>query len=276
MSLDASRWAWQQKVTATQKLVLLSLADRANESHQCYPSTARLVNDTGLYRETIFEAIKSLEEIGLINVKRELGKGNNFTLLGVNDRHVTSSDLPTSKANKSSSKKPTGSDLPTSSEIPTPTSSDLPTTQSVNADTYQSVNADTEPTIESTNNLSIESTNRKNPKKPQFFVGVKQQIIDDYLAVRKSKKAPPVSQTVFDGLLREAKKAGYTIEQALVTCVERNWVGFNADWVNQRNLNRPNFTSIAEQNKISTELARQKLFGNQNIEKDITHAAAAL
>lgn len=262
MSLDATRWAWQQKVSATQKLVLLSLADRADENHHCYPSTKRLVDDTGLYRETIFDAIKSLEELKLLSVTRALGKGNKFTLIGINDRHETSSDLPT------------GSKKPTSSKKPTPTSSDLPTTQSVNADTYQSVNADTESTIESTNNLSIESTNKKSSKKIEFFTGINPQVVSDYLAVRKAKKAPPVSKTVFDGLVREADKAGYTLEQALITCCERNWVGFNSAWVQVKQATKNQ--SISEQNKITTELARKKLFGTESKEKDITHEARTL
>ena len=262
MSLDATRWAWQQIIKpASVKIVLLSLADRAGESHECYPSTIRLEKDTGLYRETIFEAIKSLEKIGLISVKRELGKGNKFTLIGVENRHSTSSEMPTSRQ------------IPTSSKKPTPTSRHLPTTQSVNADTYQSVNADTNLSIEPINNLSIEPTNSKKQKKSQFFEGVKKQIVDDYLAVRKSKKAPPVSQTVFDGLLREATKAGCTLEQALTTCIERNWVGFNASWVEPaRRQNFKDKGSIAEQNKASTEAARIRLFGNIQPEKEVQHA----
>lgn len=275
MSLDATRWAWQQHIKpASVKIVLLSLADRAGESGECYPSTSRLELDTGLYRETIFEAIKTLEKMGLISVKRELGKGNKFTLIGIQDRHSTSSEMPTGDTTKTSSKKPTSSDLPTSSEKPTPTSRHKPTTQSVNADTYQSVNADTNLSIEPINNLSIEPINTKTAKKPAFFDGVKKQVVEDYLAVRKAKKAPAVSQTVFDGLVREANKAGYTLEQALITCCERNWVGFSASWV-QPKLETKKQT-ISEQNKITTELARQKLFGTNLKEKDITHEARTL
>lgn len=260
MSLDATRWAWQQKVSATQKLVLLSLADRADENSHCYPSTSRLVNDTGLYRETIFDAIKSLEELKLLSVTRALGKGNKFTLLGVTDRHETSSKNNTSR------------EKPTSSEKPTPTSSEKPTTQSVNADTYQSVNADTESTIESINNLSVESTNKKSSKKIDFFSGINKQVVSDYLELRKARKAPPVSQTVFNGLIRESAKAGYTLEQALITCCERNWVGFNAAWVAASN--RIGSQSVAEKNKLSTELAKAKLFGTTSeTEKDITYEA---
>lgn len=239
MSLDATRWAWEQKISATQKLILLSLADRADENHSCYPSTTRLVDDTGLYRETIFKAIEDLEKLGLLSVKRELGKSNKFTLIGVKDRHKTSSNLPTGRKVKTSSDSPTSVELPTSSEMPTPTSSDLPTPQSVNADTYQSVNADTNLPIESTNNLPIEPTNKKQIKKIDFFSGISEQVVADYLAVRKAKKAPPVSQTVFDGLLRESSKAGYSLEDALRTCIERNWVGFNADWVEKKNNSTP-------------------------------------
>lgn len=270
MSLDATRWAWQQKVTATQKLVLLSLADRADENHHCYPSTSRLVNDTGLYRETIFKAIDELEKLNLLSVKRELGKGNKFTLLGVNERHETSSDLHT------------GSEKPTSRKKPTPTSSDLPTTQSVNADYYQSVNADTNLPIEPITNLPVESTNRKIAKKVNFFSEINPQIVSDYLAVRKAKKAPPVSQTVFDGLVRESGKAGYSLEQALIVCCERNWVGFNAAWVvdkNIVNIHAEKDRQRKEYNKLTNEKLKQKLFGEhqqQREERDITHETVAV
>ena len=49
MSVDATRWAWLAPVkTSTQRLVLLSLADRAGEYHTCYPSLERLAKDTVL------------------------------------------------------------------------------------------------------------------------------------------------------------------------------------------------------------------------------------
>lgn len=37
MSVDATRWAWSAPVkSSTQRLVLLSLADRAGEYHTCF------------------------------------------------------------------------------------------------------------------------------------------------------------------------------------------------------------------------------------------------
>lgn len=104
-------------------------------------------------------------------------------------------------------------------------------------------------------------------QKNNFFAGIDPQLVSDYLAVRKAKRAPAVSKTVFDGLEREAKLAGISLDQALRVCIERNWVGFKADWY----ANAKTTQSIADQNKLSTEIARQKLFGNLSAEKDITN-----
>ena len=84
MSVDATRWAWQQQgLRWTWKLVLLALADRADESGRCYPSEARLTRDTGMNRKTIIKAIASLEEEGLVTVDRRSGEVNVYQLNGV-------------------------------------------------------------------------------------------------------------------------------------------------------------------------------------------------
>lgn len=49
MSIDATRWSWTASVkTSAQRLVLLSLADRAGEEHTAWPSIDRLAKDTVL------------------------------------------------------------------------------------------------------------------------------------------------------------------------------------------------------------------------------------
>jgi len=66
MSIDASRWAWTQQITPSQKIVLLSLADRADEDGYCYPSMDRLVLDTSQSETDIKKALRKLEKLGLI------------------------------------------------------------------------------------------------------------------------------------------------------------------------------------------------------------------
>ena len=68
MSLDATKWAWEQTgLSPTQKLILPSMADRADEDNRCYPTNARLQADTGLNRKTIQKCINLLIERGLIS-----------------------------------------------------------------------------------------------------------------------------------------------------------------------------------------------------------------
>lgn len=60
---------------------------------------------------------------------------------------------------------------------------------------------------------------------------VTQQTWEDYLKVRKAKKAGSASQTAIDGIRAEAVIAGMKMEDVLKTCCVRNWVGFEAAWV---------------------------------------------
>ena len=67
MSIDATRWAYQQTTgSSARKAVLVSMADRCGEDHTCYPSIARLAKDTELNEKTVRKAIHDLCEMGLI------------------------------------------------------------------------------------------------------------------------------------------------------------------------------------------------------------------
>jgi hypothetical protein len=67
MSRKATDWAWDQQIKpATLKLILLSMADRADEYHTCYPSIQRLEKDTGLNNKTIQTGLKKLESLNII------------------------------------------------------------------------------------------------------------------------------------------------------------------------------------------------------------------
>ena len=59
---------------------------------------------------------------------------------------------------------------------------------------------------------------------------VEDSVWRDFLIVRKKQKAE-VTETSMAGIIREANKAGYSLNDALRTCCERGWRGFKADWV---------------------------------------------
>jgi len=59
---------------------------------------------------------------------------------------------------------------------------------------------------------------------------VSQQIWDDWVTLRKSKKAP-ITKTVLDGAIVEAKKLGWTLEQFLIEWCNRSSQGLKAEWI---------------------------------------------
>ena len=75
MSRKATDWAWRiQASSPSIKLVLLALADRADDAGECYPSVERLEADTGLNRKTIIKATRELEKTGaVIDTKKRKG-----------------------------------------------------------------------------------------------------------------------------------------------------------------------------------------------------------
>ena len=84
--------------------------------------------------------------------------------------------------------------------------------------------------------------------------GVDEELADDFLKLRKSKRAP-ITKTVCKQLQNEAIKAGIGISQAVEICIGRNWQNFNAswDWQNTKPINgtkqRPmTFEEIRQEN----------------------------
>jgi uncharacterized protein YdaU (DUF1376 family) len=62
--------------------------------------------------------------------------------------------------------------------------------------------------------------------------GVSPATWSDFLVIRKAKKAP-VTAAAIAGIEREARKAQWSLEKALVECCARGWAGFKAEWVNK-------------------------------------------
>jgi hypothetical protein len=156
MSLDATIWAFKAEVkTSSQRLVLLALADRAGESHKCYPSIKRMVKDTVLNRKTVIKVLDELESISLIRFTGEItGNGVKvYQLIGVMGREendLTSPKKGTSTNNGTSSNFGTGSKNGTSTNNGTATSPKNGTETSPNIGTQNL-----------SGNLSDESKNKK-------------------------------------------------------------------------------------------------------------------
>ncbi|MEZ9128613.1 helix-turn-helix domain-containing protein [Vibrio sp. 10N.222.55.B11] len=86
MSMLLTAQAMQLKVgNATRKLVLLKLADNANDNGVCWPSYEYIADMCEVDRRTVMRHIKTLEEMGFVSVRTRKGeKGNSSNVYQLN------------------------------------------------------------------------------------------------------------------------------------------------------------------------------------------------
>lgn len=76
--------------------------------------------------------------------------------------------------------------------------------------------------------------------------GVDEQVAKDFIAVRKSHKAP-LTRTALGRIELEANKAGWTLEGVIRLCAEKGWRGFEAKWLlEERNHPQPHKPSVKD------------------------------
>lgn len=67
-------------------------------------------------------------------------------------------------------------------------------------------------------------------KKSLLEIGVSPQVAEDWLKVRKAKKAAN-TQTAFERIKKEIMLTGLSANECITIAVERSWQGFKAEWV---------------------------------------------
>jgi DNA replication protein DnaD len=77
-------------------------------------------------------------------------------------------------------------------------------------------------------------------KKNLLSLNVPENIVNDWIKVRKAKKAVN-TEIAFNKIVNEIAKAKITPGEAIKLCVERSWSGFQSDWYTNQNksLNTP-------------------------------------
>ena len=81
MSIRIMAAAWQtETATHTEKLVLLALADNANDSGECWPSISTIAKKCSLSRQGVLNQINRLESSKLVKSARVNGRVNRYTV----------------------------------------------------------------------------------------------------------------------------------------------------------------------------------------------------
>lgn len=92
--------------------------------------------------------------------------------------------------------------------------------------------------IENTDNILLPPINIS-PKKFDFkesllSLGVEECYIDDWLIVRKNKRASN-TESALKKMITECKKANISVAAAVQMCAENSWQGFKAEYLNNNN-----------------------------------------
>lgn len=90
-----------------------------------------------------------------------------------------------------------------------------------------------------------------NFKNSLIDLGLKKELVDDWLKVRKTKKLTN-TETAFKNLKIEFEKSGKEINEIINHCVTSSWGGFKASWKWDENKSEPQQNNSGEINLIHT------------------------
>jgi hypothetical protein len=97
MSVRIMTAAWAVNLPAGEKLVLLALADCANDEGHCWPGLATLCEKTGRCRRSLQESLRALDTACHISRDENPGKGMNYTVHPVAKSAPVARNAPVAK-----------------------------------------------------------------------------------------------------------------------------------------------------------------------------------
>ena len=207
----STHFTWQSAVLDSEcesstKLVLLAIGSFMNQHGTgAFPSLETLAAKTSLTKLTVRRHVQIAESIGWLEVKKRITRN------GDKDSNLYSIKYPSE----------VGYSL---------THVGSPVTQgglAINPQVGYSLTRNT-PVI--TPQVTPQKEGRDLSAADLVKEGIPSDLADDFLKVRRKKKAPLTSRA-WNAIKREAAKAGWSLEAALEKCVERTWQTFDAGWV---------------------------------------------
>lgn len=195
------------------KLVLLKLADNANDDGICFPSYQYIADKCEMTRRSAINHIEYLIKMGLVSKKERKNKDGSISNLYFLHLEQGSENISLGSENFA---------LGGSENISPITSHSL-----------EPVNEPKKTTQKSESEMLLER------------FGITGQLAKDFIAHRKTKRGA-ISETQLSRLQKQADKAGISICEAVEICIERNWQGFNASWDWRDEKLRPNSPHLGQ------------------------------
>lgn len=102
-------------------------------------------------------------------------------------------------------------------------------------------------------------------KKALLDYGFRENLVDDWLMVRRTKKAAN-TETAFNGFITELEKEACDPNEVLTTCIQNSWSGFKHKWLKNLEHGKSTHQSSAEKNreelKAFSKVAKEHLRGS--------------
>jgi hypothetical protein len=240
MSMELMVKAMKTKVgNPLRKLVLLKLADNANDHGECWPSYQYIAEQCEISRRSVMDHVKKLEAAGLLRREYRKGvKGNSSNVFHLNfDKNSGLGGGSLTLYGESAALPPSESlTLPSESVALPPSEYPAPPSESAAPPPSESpaprISHSFEPVNESLKDLV--TTSKKSPFDFSKWPALpSNQVFKDWLAVRQQKKAK-LTQTAINRLaphLVKAVEAGCSVDAVFELCVSRCWIGFEFDWL---------------------------------------------
>lgn len=179
------------------KLVLIKLADNANDDGICFPSYQYIADVCEISKASARTHIDALIKMGFVSKKARKNKDG------------SSSNLYLLHLEKGMPADSTG--------MPADSTGGMPADSTITCHSSEPVN-------------KPKKTSQKNTALSLLAeFGITGQLADDFAEHRKSKKAA-ITRTALEGFQREADKVGIPLAEAIEIAICQNWQGFRADW----------------------------------------------
>lgn len=155
--------------------------------------------------------------------------------------------------------------------VPTNVATDVQRSHQRNVNHTRSGDTDTDTKAKQDQDQKTSSAPRRNWLDELIELGVSEKHARDWLEVRRGKKAK-MTDTVLDGIQREARRANVSFGEAIRISAESGWQGFKADWVNKPAANGGS-QFMTKQERI--EAANQRVLQEMNAAADAMLAQRA-
>ena len=78
---------------------------------------------------------------------------------------------------------------------------------------------------------AIPETERETKKETKYIPPISEDLYREYAKIRKAKNQSPLTERMFNAIVKEAATINITPERAIEICCENGWVGFKASWL---------------------------------------------